>query len=1128
MAVAEAHPSAEELAAFTLGTLDDEAQASIEAHVEACTSCQERAAVVPGDSLVELLRRLDARADGRADTFREAAAHVQTPVLFEAVAETDSLASAVAPAAPAESGRPEISDAIPPELAHHERYRVLRLIGAGGMGVVYEAEHRVMRRRVAVKIIRRDYTANPNALERFRGEVQNAARLSHPNIVTTYDAEDAGETHFLVMEYVEGTDLGQLVQERGPLPVDRACDYVRQAALGLQYAFEQNMVHRDLKPHNLMLTPDGRVKILDFGLARFASETASIACPTGSDIVLGTADYIAPEQAENAHDADIRSDIYSLGCTLYHLVAGQPPFPTGTPLQKVMAHVKRKPQPLTELRQNLPEGLMPVLERMMAKNPKDRYQTPAEVAFALEPFTLATAVARQDELRQGALKEGDSGTLVLEKSPAYRRRWRGIVALAAALLFVSVGLLGVAVYRIATDQGELVIETDNEDVEVVVRQNGKEVKIIDTKTGKHITLNSGDYELALKEGQEGLKLSPDKMTLKRGETVLATIQRVTKPVAEQVGEIRRFEGHTKGAGGVAFSPDGRYALSGAGDGTVRLWEVATGREVRQFSGHSGAVDDVAFSSDGRQALTASHDGTVRLWDVHTGKVIHVLIGHTGVHRVVFSPDGRRALSGGGEGTMRLWDLDSGREVRRFTGWCGVAFSPDGRRALSGEGSGHIGLWDVETGAGVRQLLGHRAGVTSVVFLPGGRQALSCSHDQTLRLWDLASGEEIRVFSGHTGAVQRVAITPDGRCAVSAGDKTVRVWDLQTGKEIHCFTGHTEGLIGVAVSPDGRYALSGSGDGTMRLWRLPDLPPAEKVGEVRRFEGHTDCVWGVALSPDGRYALSAGSDARRLWDLRTGLEIRSYPGHSPSVAFLPNGREFLSCSGDHTMRHWQIETGKQLHSADLHDMLYDVAVSPDGLLALVTHQDKTLHLWDLKNWKEIRRFEGHTEQVQRVVFSADGRHALSGAWDKTARLWDVETGTQLKCFMPHQDYVMGVALSPDGRSALSGSGSPDGDGELILWDIATEKELRRFKGHKGRVEGVAFSPDGRYALSGGEDHSVRLWEVATGKELRRFDGHQALVWSVVFSHDGRYALSSSHDRTVRLWRLPDLPPAEQTP
>jgi WD40 repeat protein len=573
------------------------------------------------------------------------------------------------------------------------------------------------------------------------------------------------------------------------------------------------------------------VKILDFGLARFAGEAAR-GDVTGSGMVLGTVDYIAPEQADNAHGADIRSDVYSLGCTLYHLLAGRPPFPTGTPLQKLAAHGNKKPQPLTDLRTDLPEGLMSVLERMMAKDPEHRYQTPAEVAIALEPFTRATAVAREPGRRPRA-RVTDTGRTVLLKETPVRFRGRRPLGLATAILFLLAGLLGVAVYRIATDYGELVITTESPDVKVVITEGGKLVDVIDTKTDKQISLalRSGEYELELKGAPEGLQLNIDRATLTRGKQTLAKIERV-KPPAEQVGEVRRFEGHTKGASGaVAFSPDGRHVLSGGMDGTCVLWEVATGREVRRFSGHNTPVEDVAFSPDGRQALTASQDQTVRLWDVQTGKEIRVLKGHTDtVFRVAFSPDGRRALSGSFDGTMRLWDLESGNELRRFTGPAvGVAFSPDGRRALSGDfHGGLVRLWDVETGAGLRHLRGHTGAVTGVVFLPGGRQALSCSHDQTLRLWDLDNGQEIRRFSGHTAAVQKVAITRDGHYAISASsDKSVRLWKLRTGEELHCFTGHTKDVLGVAISPDGKFGLSGSWDNTMRLWRLPDPPSAKE-------------------------------------------------------------------------------------------------------------------------------------------------------------------------------------------------------------------------------------------------------------------------------------------------------------
>jgi serine/threonine protein kinase len=295
--------------------------------------------------------------------------------------ETVSCAAGPAPTEPA----------LPPELVNHPRYRILRVLGVGGMGTVYQAEHRVMERCVALKVIRTDLTSNAGAVERFRREVKAAAKLNHPNIVDAFDAEQVGNLHLLVMEYVEGSDLARVVAERGPLPVVEACNYVSQAALGLQHAFERGMIHRDIKPQNLMLTggpdtpPECRtVKILDFGLARFATTTGG--GDTASGTLLGTVDFMAPEQADDAHRVDIRADVYSLGCTLYYLLAGRPPFPVGTLVQKVMCHVERTPPPLTNFRSDLAPELLDVIGKLLAKKPEDRYQTPAEVVQALAPF----------------------------------------------------------------------------------------------------------------------------------------------------------------------------------------------------------------------------------------------------------------------------------------------------------------------------------------------------------------------------------------------------------------------------------------------------------------------------------------------------------------------------------------------------------------------------------------------------------------------------------------------------------------------------------------------------------------------------------------------------------------------
>jgi serine/threonine protein kinase len=349
-------------------------------------------------------------------------------------------ANALPPAAPTIPG----ADDIPPPLANHPRYRVLGLLGSGGMGAVYRAEHRLMQRTVALKVINPSLTGSGGAAERFRREVVAAAKLSHPNIVAAFDAEQAGDLHFLAMELVEGMSLSELLQRRGRLLVADACRHVRQAALGLQHAHEKGMVHRDIKPQNLMLTPQGQVKILDFGLARFVSETPTVGGLTQAGSAMGTPDYMAPEQARDARSADIRADIYSLGCTLYHLLTGQRPFPEGDGLQKVMAHISKTPRPATELRPDVPPELGGIVEKMMAKDPAQRYQKPAEVAAALAPFArpAAAPAAKRPPVEPPTVPAAPA---VSAPSAPARRRWPCVAVALFLLLALAGGVAAVAV-----------------------------------------------------------------------------------------------------------------------------------------------------------------------------------------------------------------------------------------------------------------------------------------------------------------------------------------------------------------------------------------------------------------------------------------------------------------------------------------------------------------------------------------------------------------------------------------------------------------------------------------------------------------------------------------------------------
>jgi serine/threonine protein kinase len=701
------------------------------------------------------------------------------------------------------------------------QYRVLEPLGAGGMGVVYLCEHAVMKRRVAVKILPSDQVGDQANRERFLREARAAAALDHPNIVRAFTIEEHGKLHILVMEYVDGQTLHQLVSKEGPLEPARAAGYIRQAALGLEHVSEKGLVHRDIKPGNLLLDKKGVVKILDLGLARFSEAAGdNLTRRLDNNAVLGTADYIAPEQALDSHEADIRADVYSLGATLYFLLTATPPFGEGTATQKLIRVQMLDPRPIRTLRPAVPEALAEVVAAMMARDPAQRYQSPTEVAAALQPFCSKEGTVPLTALKPSrSASPGTAPTSAIRPSRVLQERMGPADRPATAS--------GQPDRRAGLDRPWPVwlLYSIGAGVTAFLLGLGGLILFLMTSTSKPITPSA-----------------PQASTRPDEPMVRPVVPPAPAPPAPKpLPQAREFHGHERGVERVTVSPDGRQAMSTSFDSSVRLWDLETGKELHVLHDPPSATHGITFSENGRLGLCGRGDGTIRLWDLESHQELQRFSGHEGsVWCVQFSPDGQSIASASSDRTVRLWDVKSGKELKRFEGHTaevmGLAFSPNGKQIVSAGVDRVLRLWDVETGKEVRTLEGHTSMVVMVAFLPDGRRVVSCSHDRTLRLWNTETGEVLRTLEGHKTSVLSLALAPDGKRVVSGShDGELLLWDLESTTAPRTVGRHNSRIIAAAFTPDGTRALTGGDDKLLRLWCLPAATRGTRTGLVGRWK-----------------------------------------------------------------------------------------------------------------------------------------------------------------------------------------------------------------------------------------------------------------------------------------------------
>ncbi|HEY7424829.1 MAG TPA: serine/threonine-protein kinase [Gemmataceae bacterium] len=985
-------------------------------------------------------------------------------------------------------------------------YEILGELGRGGMGVVYKVRQAQPNRFAALKMLLPELPADKETLARFRIEVEAAARLQHPCIVHIYQVGEHQGRPFYSMEYVEGGSLAQQLAATPNTSCRQAAELVEILARAIHFAHRRGVIHRDLKPGNVLLTADGAPKITDFGLAKLLEGIGDgPRSEATSGAVLGTPWYMAPEQAEGRPGAvGPATDIHALGAILYRILTGRPPF-WGVSTLDILEQVRSlEPVSPSRLQPKVPRDLETICVKCLHKEPAKRYASAEELAEDLDRFLQGQPI------------------LARPASPVERAaRWvRRRPALAALFLLSAVSLLSLLAlgswYASRLREAAQTAEELREHAEQLQhlaedreRRVNRYLYAADLNLA-YLAWDNADVRLTHEllrrhHNHGGREVSPDFPW--RYLWRLCRSDRLT------------LTGHDEDVYFVAFSPDGKTLVTTSKDKTARLWDAATGKAKATLKGHDSEVNGAAFTPDGQTLFTVSDDGTVRQWDAATGRERAVLREHQGkVLCLALSPDGRVLASGGDDRVVRRWDVETGVALPPLKGHTGVieclAFTPDGNSLAGGSSDKTAMLWDLACGQQQQTFRGHTSSVLGLAVAPDGRTLATASEDHTVRLWDLATGQERAVLRGHSDRVESVAFAPDGSTLVSVSkDTTVRVWDGQ--RELHVLRGHEGRVWRAAFSPEGRWLATASGDRTIKIW-----DPRNRQGPRLLVGSASHAVDSLAFAPDGRSLAVGDGGVVTLWDVTTGRLQGSYRGGDGAIrglTFSPDGTHLAAAGQDGNVRVWDVATQSLRWTSPHRGGVNYLAFAPDGELLASGGDDGCVALW--KPATGARRFHlrGEAGPVNALAFSPDGLTLASVTTAQSIQQWSVTSGQLTRRWTGHAGSILSLAISPDGRTLVTGGA----DNAVKLWDVEGGGERTNFLGHDAAVTSVAFSSDGRTLATGSRDKTVRLWDVATGRALMRWAGHRGRVYGLAFSPDGKTLATAGEvageGGEVYLWR-----------
>jgi serine/threonine protein kinase/WD40 repeat protein len=1047
-------------------------------------------------------------------------------------------------------------------------YHLLERIGEGGMGQVFKARHIRMGRIDALKVIKKERLSHPDTVRRFLKEIRAASQLEHPNVVRAYEADQDVDTHFFSMEFVEGHTLTQRVREKGPLPVADACDFMRQAALGLQHAHDRGLVHRDIKPANLLVTKAGNVlKILDMGLARTRVEGDDIASQlTQEGQVMGTPDYIAPEQAMDAHDVDIRADIYSLGCTMFFVLTGRVPFPGGTMTAKLMRHQKEEPPPVSQLRPDVPPGVEEVVKVMMAKRPEDRFQTPGQLAVILgtvlqvgsdaaeklssirlrskaaaatpaqpaagsqaiatateftlgdgstplDPFAdLDTAVGNASDSKSTIVKAGPGS---VDSGPGLGQRLGSWVARASTPLeplAEKVGLPRDKAWILTVGGAALILVTL---LLIILLFGGSKPTEAITEPPPPVRKS-----VAVITGLDNL----DRNKIPAGE-------RVPLEVVALIGESRgRHQGPFHQ---LALSPDGQ-TIASAGNDVIFLWETES-RKLKDVLRGGGAHAHVAFAADGKRLFTAS-GGFLRVFDLKNPGAAPVSPPqvHVGaISAIVPLKDGKTLITADRDGLVLLWDVTAEPEVKTVIHHFpneinALALSPD-EKTLAVAELKEVHLLDMKNPDAPPQLLSepeHK--VTVLAFSVDGKAlAAGTGHGgKKVHVWDLKGSAKERCNAALGGGLTHVSFVRKSQYLVCAGqfaDATILNVAGTKPNPPKVTSVPTNGSAVVAGALDSKKSnlVLGLNDSTVRVYEISTPKPAD-WREVQPLQGQHGPAIALSFSADNKFlAVGAGAQDRtvRVWDLGGAGPVEKFtlkPGHAvQSLVIFPDSK-MLAAAGPGLVTLYDMT---RTSAAEVRVLkcaggnLQALAVSPNSRW-LVVGGSKDIYLWDLqKATDEPEVLAAHTAAVSSLVFAPDGKTLFSTAHDKKIVSWDMTASPPAKKKEATTTVTLTRLQAADDKLVYAAGQ----DNHLQQFDMAagTGKELS--VAHFAHIVSVSLAADGKTLVSADGGGTVKWWSLPSDQAARERKLEHPVHW-VEMAPDGRHFAVGTAASLVYIFRL----------